>query len=96
MDIKPVLSYKGADSAGMFFCVMQLWYNSFVLHSALIPLYIHGNRCPNGSAIGNVNNVKSYIIMTRSLEGSNINVCLIVFPKENPDSFMIESLVIFQ
>ena len=53
----------------------------FVLHCALSPLCIHGNRCPNGSATGNVNNVKSYIMMTRSLEGSNINICLIVFPK---------------
>jgi len=67
----------------------------FVLHFALSPLCIHGNRCPNGSATGNVNNVKSYIMMTRSLEGSNINVCLIFFPKRIQIHLWLNPLLFF-
>ena len=67
----------------------------FVLHCALSPLCIHGNRCPNGSATGNVNNVKSYIMMTRSLEGSNINVCLIVIPKRIQIHLWLNPLLFF-
>ena len=58
MDIKPVLIYKGADSTD-FSDSCILGKSVCVLHFALPPLCIHGNRCPNGSATGKVNNVKS-------------------------------------
>ena len=58
MDIKPVLIYEGADSIDFSVsCILGM--NVFVLYFALSPLCIHGNRCPNGSATGKVNNVKS-------------------------------------
>ena len=94
MDIRPVLSYKGADSAGMFFCVMQLWYNSFVLHSALIPLCIHGNRCPNGSATGKINNVKSYVLVDYNHWKVQTSTSVLLATKESQDSSMMESFVI--
>ncbi len=37
---------------------MYPWYECFVFHFALSPLYIHGNRCPKGSATSKMNNVK--------------------------------------
>ncbi len=75
------LFYNGAVSTDISVSVSCILGRVFVLHCALSPLCIHGNRWLNGSATGYVNNVKSYIMMTRSLEGSNINVCLIVIPK---------------
>ena len=55
---KPVLIYKGADSTDFSdSCILGMSVLPFIF--ALSPLCIHGNRCPNGSATGKVNNVKS-------------------------------------
>ena len=53
------LFYEGAFSTDISVSVSCILGRVFVLHCALSPLCIHGNRCPNGSATGKVNNVKS-------------------------------------
>ncbi len=55
---KAVLIYKGADSTDFSdSCILGM--SVFVIHFALTPLCIHGNRCPKGSATSKVNNFKS-------------------------------------
>ena len=57
VDMKPVLISKVLIV--QIFCFMHPWYGCYVLHFALLPLCIHGNRCPKGSATSKMNNVKS-------------------------------------
>ena len=55
---KPVLIYKGADSTDFSdSCILGMSVIPFIF--SLSSLCIPGNRCPNGSATGKVNNVKS-------------------------------------
>ena len=73
------------------FCFMHPSKSVFVLHFALTPLCIHGNRCPNGSAAGKVNNVKSVEYDHWKVQTST-SVSLL--SKESQESSMIVFLVI--
>ncbi len=89
MDIKPVLIYKGADSTDFSVsCILGM--SVLVLYFALTPLCIYGNRHPNESATGKVNNVKSVDYEHWKVQTS---MSVLLLSKENQDSSMIEFLV---
>ena len=61
MDIKPVLIHEDADNTDFsVLCMLGMSDLSFIF--ALSSLCIQGNRCPNGSATGKVNNVQSSLL----------------------------------
>lgn len=60
---------------------------------ALLPLCIHGNRCPNGSATGKVNNVKSVGYDHWKVQTST---SVSFLSKKSQDSSMMVFLVIMQ
>jgi len=90
VDIKPVLIYKGAVSTDLSdLCILGMSVLPFIF--ALSPLCIHGNRCPNGSATGKVNNVNSVDYDHWKVQTST-SVSLL--SKKSQDSSMIVFLVI--
>ena len=83
MDTKPVLIHNGVDRTDIFATwALHPWNECWSFSCPVAPMY-SWEWLSKWVYYQQENNVKSYMLLTNLLEGTNINICLFVFQRES-------------